>query len=214
MQKYDPLKLEPKILKFWKDKKIYEKAKEKNKGKKKFYFLDGPPYTSGKVHLGTAWNKSLKDMVLRYKRMQDFDVWDRAGYDMHGMPSELGTEKKLGIKSKDDIPKFGIAKFVKACKDFSVSNMKLMNKDFMRIGVWMDFKNAYQSVKNEYMEGEWWLIKKAYENKRLYEGEKTMHWCSKCATALAKHELEYKQIKDSSIFVKFQLNNKKKEYLI
>jgi len=214
MQKYDPLKQEPEILKFWKDKRIYEKAKEKNKGKKKFYFLDGPPYTSGKVHLGTAWNKSLKDMVLRYKRMQNFDVWDRAGYDMHGMPTEQGTEKKLGIKNKDEIPKFGVAKFVKACKDFAVSNMKLMNQDFIRIGTWMDFENAYQSVKNEYMEGEWWLIKKAHENKRLYEGEKTMHWCAACATSLAKHELEYKVVNESSIFVKFALKDKKNEYLI
>ncbi|MCH8329258.1 MAG: class I tRNA ligase family protein, partial [Nanoarchaeota archaeon] len=158
MQKYEPLKQEPEILKFWKDKRIYKKAKEKNKGKKKFYFLDGPPYTSGKVHLGTAWNKSLKDMALRYKRMQNFDVWDRAGYDMHGMPIEQGTEKKLGIKNKDEIPKFGIAKFVRACREFAISNMKLMNQDFIRIGVWMDFENAYQSVKNEYIEGEWWLI--------------------------------------------------------
>jgi isoleucyl-tRNA synthetase len=214
MQKYNPTKQEPEILKFWKDNKIYEKAKEKNKGKKKFYFLDGPPYTSGKVHLGTAWNKSLKDTVLRYKRMQGLDVWDRAGYDMHGMPIEQGTEKKLGIKSKDEIPKFGVAKFVRACREFAVSNMKLMNNDFTRIGTWMDFENAYQSVKNEYMEGEWWLIKKAHENKRLYEGEKTMHWCSKCATSLAKHELEYKNLKESSIFVKFPLKDKKDEYLI
>ena len=214
MQKYDPLKQEPEILKFWKDNKIYEKAKEKNKGKDKFYFLDGPPYTSGKVHLGTAWNKSLKDMVLRYKRMSNFDVWDRAGYDMHGMPTEQGTENKLGIKNKDEIPKLGVAKFVQACRDFAVSNMKLMNKDFIRIGAWMDFENAYQSVKNEYMEGEWWLIKKAHENKRLYEGERTMHWCAKCATSLAKHELDYKNVKDKSIFVKFPLKGKKDEYFI
>jgi len=83
-------------------------AHKKNEGKKKFYFLDGPPYTSGKVHLGTAWNKSLKDSVLRYKRMQGFDVWDRAGYDMHGMPTEQGTEKKLGIKHKDEFQSSGL----------------------------------------------------------------------------------------------------------
>ncbi|MBW2976446.1 isoleucine--tRNA ligase [Candidatus Woesearchaeota archaeon] len=214
MEKYEPLMQEPEILKFWKDKKIYEKSKERNKGKKKFYFLDGPPYTSGKVHLGTAWNKSLKDMVLRHKRMQGFDVWDRAGYDMHGMPTEQGTEKKLGIKTKDEIPKFGVSKFVNACREFALENMRAMNKDFIRIGAWMDFENAYQSVKNEYMEGEWWLIKKAYENGRLYEGEKTMHWCSKCATSLAKHELVYKNVKDPSIFVKFPLKGKENEYLV
>ena len=87
IENYDAIKLEPEVLEFWKRNGTYPKAKKKNEGGKKFYFLDGPPYTSGKVHLGTAWNKSLKDSVLRYKRMQGFDVWDRAGYDMHGMPT-------------------------------------------------------------------------------------------------------------------------------
>jgi len=214
MEKYDPVNQEKEILKFWEDKNVHQKAKEKNKGKKQFYFLDGPPYTSGKVHIGTAWNKSLKDMVLRYKRMKGLDVWDRAGYDMHGMPTEQGTEKKLGIKHKDEIPKFGVGKFVKACRDFAETNLKLMNKDFIRLGVWMDFKNPYKSVENTFMEGEWWLIKKAHENKRLYEGQKTMHWCARCATSLAKHELEYKKVKDDSIFVKFPLRGKTNEFLI
>src|SRR3989338_11369504 len=101
MEKYEPLKQEIEILKFWKDNRIYEKAKEKGKGKPKFYFCDGPPYTSGKVHLGTAWNKALKDAILRYKRMRGFEVLDRAGYDMHGLPTENAAEKKLGIKGKE-----------------------------------------------------------------------------------------------------------------
>ncbi|MBI2656925.1 isoleucine--tRNA ligase, partial [Candidatus Woesearchaeota archaeon] len=214
IQNYEPAKLEPEILEFWKKHDIYEKAKQKNKGKKKFYFLDGPPYTSGKVHLGTAWNKALKDSVLRYKRMQGFDVWDRAGYDMHGMPTEQAVEKNLGLKSKDDIPMYGVANFVNACREFAITNMLSMNEDFRRIGTWMDFDNAYQSVQNTYIEGEWWLIKKAYENKRLYEGEKTMHWCASCATSLAKHELEYENVTDDSIFVKFPVKNKINEFLI
>jgi len=211
---YDATKIEPEILDFWKKHNIYEKAKEKNKGKKKFYFLDGPPYTSGKVHLGTAWNKALKDLVLRYKRMKGFDVWDRAGYDMHGMPTEQAVEKNLGLKHKDEIPVYGIANFVNACKEFAITNMISMNNDFKRIGVWMDFDNAYQSIQNTYMEGEWWLIKKAYENGRLYEGEKTMHWCASDATSLAKHELEYDSITDDSIFVKFPVKERQNEFLI
>jgi|TARA_B100000315_G_scaffold10804_1_gene10454 isoleucyl-tRNA synthetase len=214
IDKYDATKLEPEILDFWKQNNIYGKAKEKNKGKKKFYFLDGPPYTSGKVHLGTAWNKSLKDSVLRYKRMQGFDVWDRAGYDMHGLPTEQAVEKKLKLKNKDEIPNFGVANFVNECREFAISNMLSMNKDFRRIGVWMDFDNPYQSIENTYMEGEWWLIKKAFENKRLYEGEKTMHWCASCATSLAKHELVYEKVKDDSIFVKFPVKDKENEFLI
>jgi isoleucyl-tRNA synthetase len=211
---YDPCNMEPEILEFWKKYEIYKKAKAKNKGKKSFYFLDGPPYTSGKVHIGTAWNKSLKDSILRYKRMQGFDVWDRAGYDMHGLPTEQATEKKLGIKNKDEIPKFGVANFIRECKELAVSNLISMNKDFKRIGVWMDFDNPYQTIKNSYMEGEWWLIKKAYENQRLYEGEKTMHWCFHCQTSLAKHELEYQNINDNSIFVKFKIKEKANEFLI
>ncbi|GAG08219.1 unnamed protein product, partial [marine sediment metagenome] len=121
--------------------------------------------------------------------------------------------EKLGMKNKDEIPKLGVGKFIEECKKLSTANMELMNKDFTRIGIWMDFKNAYQSIKNEFMEGEWWLVKKAHENNRLYEGLKSMHWCPKCATALAKHELEYKNVKDNSIFLKFKVKGKK-EYLI
>ena len=211
---YNPLEIEEEILAFWQKNKIYEKAKKQNKGKKPYYFLDGPPYTSGKIHLGIAWNKSLKDSVLRYKRMNGLDVWDRAGYDMHGLPTAHKVMEKLGMKSKDDIPKYGVAKFIEECKKLCTENMNVMNKDFVRMGVWMGFSNAYQSIKNEFMEGEWWLVKKAHENKRLYEGEKVMHWCPKCATALAKHELEYKNVKDDSIFLKFNVKGKKDEYLI
>ena len=214
IKNYEANKIEEEILAFWSDKEIYEKAKAKNKGNEKFYFLDGPPYTSGKVHLGTAWNKSLKDLVLRFRRMKGFDVWDRAGYDMHGMPTELAVEKKLGIKHKEEIPNFGVSRFVSECKEFSVENLNAMNRDFRRIGVWMDFDNPYMSIANTYMEGEWWLIKKAHENKRLYEAEKTMHWCYKCSTSLAKHELVYKNIKDNSIFIKFRLKDKENEFLI
>src|SRR3989338_10407731 len=111
--------IEQDVLKFWEKKKIYEKVKINGNGKKKFYFLQGPPYTSGKIHIGQAWNNSLKDMIMRYKRMNGFDVWDRAGYDMHGLPTENAVQKKLGLKTKEDIAKYGVDKFVKACFDFS-----------------------------------------------------------------------------------------------
>ena len=151
--KYDFNEVEPKVLKFWEEKKIWEKAKKLTSGKKKFYFLDGPPYTSGRVHIGTAWNKSMKDIVLRYKRMQGFDVWDRAGYDMHGMPIEQATMKELNIEHKDEIDAMGVSKFVKECEKLSLRNMKVMNKDFQRLGVWMDFENARYPIDNSYIEG-------------------------------------------------------------
>ena len=211
--KYDGIAAEKEMLKFWEENNTYQKAKDKSGKGKNFYFLDGPPYTSGGIHIGTAWNKILKDFVLRYKRIKGFNVYDRAGYDMHGLPTALKVMEKLGIKHKDDIAKFGIAKFIEECKTFSLNNMDKMTKEFQRLGVWMDFENAYLPITQEFIEGEWWLIKKAHENNRLYEGEKVMHWCQHCATSLAKHELEYKNVKDDSIFVKLKVKGKD-EYLI
>src|SRR3989338_8089449 len=112
-------KTEGEILAWWKANQIYERLKKKNENGKNYYFLDGPPYTSGKVHIGTAWNKCLKDCVLRYKRMRGFNVYDRAGYDMHGLPIEHKVEAKFSIKNKDEIPTFGVERFVKECEKFS-----------------------------------------------------------------------------------------------
>ena len=213
---FNPLSVEKEILSFWEENNIVELVRQASNDPKKkaFYFLDGPPYTSGKVHVGTAWNKSLKDMFLRYKRMRGFRVWDRAGYDMHGLPTENATLKKLGIKTKDDVLAYGVDKFIDECRILCLENLEEMNKDFLRIGVWMDFSNAYQSISREFMSGEWWLIKRAHEQGRLYEGLRTMTWCAHAESSLAKHELEYHQVVDESIFVKLRLNNKKNEFLI
>ncbi len=212
--KYNAKEIEREVLDFWKNKKIYEKVKNKNKKGKDFYYLDGPPYTSGKVHLGTAWGKALRDSLMRYKRMKGFNVWDRAGFDTHGLPTAHKVQENFNIRHKDDIPKFGVSKFVSECKKLSVKNMEVMIEDFKRLGVWMGFSDPYITLDNEYMEGEWWLIKKAYKNNRLYEGKKVMHWCPSCSTALAKHELEYQNVKDDSIFLKFPLKDKENEFLI
>lgn len=205
---------EERILEFWRKNRIYEKLKKRNVKGKKFYFLQGPPYTSGRLHIGHAWNNSLKDVVLRYKRMRGFNVWDRAGYDMHGLPTENAVQKKLKLKDKLEIEKFGVEKFIKECIKFSSENAKLMDKDLLRLGVWMDYENAYWPITKDFIEGEWWLIKKAWEQKRLYKGKKIMHWCSHCETSLAKHELEYENVRENSIFLKFKVKDAKNEYLI
>ncbi len=211
---YDFKKVEEEILELWEDNKIYNKVKEKNKKGKKFYFLQGPPYTSGRLHIAHAWNNGMKDMVMRYKRMKGFNVWDRAGYDMHGLPTANKVQKKLKLKDKDAIKKFGVGKFIKECINFSTKNAEIMNKDLWRLGVWMDYENAYLPIKTEFIEGMWWFIKKAHKQDRLYKGKKIMQWCSSCETSLAKHELEYENVKDNSIFLKFKVKGKKNEYLV
>jgi len=207
-------KIEQEMIEFWKKNKIYNKSVAQNKKGKKFYFLQGPPYTSGRLHIGHAWNNNLKDIAMRYFRLNGYNVWDRAGYDMHGLPTENKVQKNLKLADKEDIVKYGMEKFITSCKKFSIENMKLMNADLQRLGIWMDFDNAYMPITNEFISGEWLLIKKAYEQKRLYKGKKIMHWCGECETSLAKHELEYENVKDNSIFLKFKLKNKKDEYLV
>ncbi len=216
--KYNPQEVEENILRFWTEHNIYQKAREQNKGHKRFYYLDGPPYTNGAIHVGHAWGKSLRDAILRYKRMQGFDVWDRPGFDMHGLPIEVAVEKKLGIKDKKQIvEEEGLAKFTEECRNFALEKMTPMIKDFKRIGVWMDWDNPYMTITNDYIESVWWALKKAKEKGLLYEGLKTMTWCPRCATALAKHELEYHTRTDTSIYVKFRIIKDGKEtndYLI
>ena len=206
--------IEKEILEFWEKEKIYEKLKRRNKKGKKFYFLQGPPYTSGKLHIGHAWNNSLKDMILRYKRMRGFDVWDRGGYDMHGLPTENAVQKKLGLKTKDEIKRYGVDKFVKECMKFSLEHAGYMNEDLWKMGVWLDHKNAYKSVEREFIDGEFAFFKEAWKQKRLYRGKKVMHWDAETETSLAKHELEYENVKDDSIFLKFKKRNTKNEYFI
>lgn len=212
---YDFKVLEPSVLDFWSDNNIYEKAVKRNKGKKRFYYLDGPPYTSGAIHIGHAWGKALRDAVLRYKRMNGFDVWDQPGFDMHGMPIEVAVEKELGIKDKKEIlNKLGLSRFIDECQKFALKQLWPMVAEFKRIGVWMDWENPYMTIKNEYIEGAWWALAKANDRKLLYIGKKVMTWCPRCATALAKHELEYETRNEDSIFVKLQVENKPNEYLI
>ena len=206
--------IEEEMLKFWNENKIYEKSKKKNEKGKKFYFLQGPPYTSGKLHIGHAWNNNMKDIAIRFFRLNGYDVWDRAGYDMHGLPTENKVQKELELNDKEDIVKYGVGAFNKKCFEFSIEKANIMNEDLKRLGIWMDFENAYLPITNEFMSAEWALFKKANEQKRLYKGRKIMHWCEECETSLAKHELEYENIKDNSIFLKFKVKDRNEEFLI
>lgn len=197
--------LEEKILKFWKDRDIYSLIRKKEEGRKIWRFIDGPPYTTGSIHLGTAWNKILKDYLIKYKRMRGFKVTDTPGYDTHGLPIEVQMEKELGIKNKQEIQEYGIDKFIKNCKEFALKNLAIMNDQFKRLGCYFwDWENPYITFKNSYIEGIWWTLKKAWENNLLYKFYRPLNCCPRCATALAKHEHEYKNIKDTSLFLKIK----------
>jgi len=194
---------------FWEKKNICEKVRSWRKGHKKFYFCDGPPYTSGSIHLGTAWNKILKDFVIRYKRMAGFNVRDVPGWDMHGLPIEVKVEEVLNVKTKKEIEeKIGVKRFVETCKNFALKNKEKMEDQFKKLCIWMDWKNCYMTIKDEYIESAWWTIKKAWEKGLLYRDKAVLNWCPRCETTLAEYEVEYKIVKDPSIYVKFPVKDK------
>jgi len=205
---------EQRILEFWAKRKIYEKAKALRKKAKKFYFLDGPPYATGYIHVGTAMNKILKDFYIRFFRMFGLNVWDQPGYDTHGLPIENKVEKKLNFRSKADIEKFGIENFNNECRKFATEFIDVMNSQFSNLGVWMDWNNPYLTMSNEYIEGAWFTFKKGFEKGLLYKDNYSVHVCPHCETAVAYNEIEYTQKTDPSIYVKFPLHGKEKEFLL
>ncbi|MET1124860.1 MAG: isoleucine--tRNA ligase [Archaeoglobaceae archaeon] len=202
---YSPHRIEADVFKFWQEKRIYEKVKAR-KGKK-FYFVDGPPYTTGRIHLGTAWNKVIKDTILRYLRMRGYSPTDTPGWDMHGLPIEVKVEQELGFKTKRDIEKFGIEKFVRRCMEYALRNKEAMTEQFKALGVWMDWDNPYMTIKAEYMNAAWFTLKRAHERGLLEKKLMVVNWCPRCETALADAEVEYADREDPSIYVKFRVKD-------
>ncbi len=205
-------KNEEKVIEYWKSRQILEKTRAKNRGGKPFYFLDGPPFVSGDLHPAQIWTKSIKDASIRYRRYRGYDVIDRAGYDVHGLPVENNLEKELGIQSKKEIEqKIGLEKFINSCREYVEKYIGRMDADYERFGISLDFKNPYLPYKNEYIETAWQMFKKASEKGFLYAGKRTLIYCPHCETPLSQGsmEVEYKETEDPSVYVSFKVNMNK-----
>ena len=204
-------KIEEKILKFWQKNKIFEKSISQRK--EKFVFYEGPPYANGKPGIHHLLARAFKDIILRYKTMRGFKVERRAGWDTHGLPTEIAAERVLKIKNKKDIEKIGIEKFIEECKKNIFLYKKEWEKFTERIGYWLDLKNAYITCTNDYIETLWWIIKQFYKKNFLYQSERIVPWCPRCQTSLSSHELAqgYKKIKEPAIFIKCQIPNAKSQ---
>jgi len=214
---YNPRKVESEVMRFWDSERIYKIIKEINSKRARYFrFIDGPPYpSSGLPHVGTSWNKVLKDSILRYRRLRGYRVKDQPGYDCHGLPIEVAVEKSVGTKSKKDIEeKIGVDRFIELCKATVLENIKSMTHWFKSLGVFMDWDNPYLTLRDEYIEAGWWLIKKADEEGLLVNEERVVYWCPRCSTTLAEYEVEYKELVDPSIYVKFRVAGSRNEYLL
>jgi len=202
---YDPDAVEDRVFEHWDAVDAYEQTRRHREGEETFFFVDGPPYTSGAAHMGTTWNKTLKDAFIRYYRMQGFDVTDRPGYDMHGLPIETRVEENLGFENKKDIEAFGVENFIEECKDFANDQLQGLQEDFQSFGVWMDWENPYKTVEPEYMEAAWFGFEKAHQRGLVEQGKRSINQCPRCETAIANNEVERHDVHKPAIYVTFPL---------
>lgn len=204
------------VLDFWKKEKIFEKSLEKDSPKGEFVFYEGPPTANGKPGIHHLEARAFKDVIPRYKTMQGFHVRRKGGWDTHGLPVEIETEKKHNLTSKKQIEEFGIARFNEECKKSVWSYKDLWEKFTDRIGYWVDQENPYITYENDYIESIWNIVGKVEEKGLLYKDYKVLPWCPRCGTALSSHELAqgYQDVKDLSVYAKFKLKGEADTYLL
>ena len=193
--------------KFWEDNDIFRKSMRDREGNEIYMFYDGPPTANGKPHIGHVLTRVIKDMIPRYRTMKGYEVPRKAGWDTHGLPVELEVEKLLGLDGKDQIEKYGIEPFIKKCKE-SVWKYKGMWEDFSNtVGFWADMDDPYVTYDNNFIESEWWALKRIWDKKLLYKGFKIVPYCPRCGTPLSAQEVAqgYKDVKERSAIVRFKV---------
>ncbi|MFA5070750.1 MAG: isoleucine--tRNA ligase [Candidatus Pacearchaeota archaeon] len=214
---YNFKELEEEVLKFWEKNKIFEKLVKKNKGGKRFSFIDGPITANNQMGIHHAWGRTYKDVFQRWKAMQGFEQRFQNGFDCQGLWVEREEEKDLGLKNKADIEKFGILNFVNSCRKRVEKFSKIQAEQSIRLGYWMDWDNSYYTMTDNNNLHNWFLIKTYFDKKWLYRGKDAVPWCWRCGTASSKHDIVtegYKEVTHSALFMKFPIKGKKNEYFL
>ena len=208
------LEYEKDWVKRWKATNAFEKSVSQRPSSDSYVFYDGPPFITGVPHHGTLLSSVVKDVVPRYWTMKGKRVERVWGWDCHGLPAEVFTEKKLGIKDRRDIgTKISLEEYITTARDNMVQTSSLWNDTIDRIGRWVDMDNAYKTMDKEYMESIWWGFKTLYEKGKIYEGERVLMYCTRDATPLSKAEVTmdtgaYQDVTDPSVYVKFKLKDR------
>jgi isoleucyl-tRNA synthetase len=192
---------EPSRLKKWADMNLYEQIREARAGAETFILHDGPPYANADIHLGTAMNKILKDLIVKSRTMLGYDAPYVPGYDCHGLPIELHVERQLGEK-KANMPPLSIRR---ACREFAANALKRQTRDFQRLGILGEWDNPYITMSDHYEAETARLFARFVERGFVYKGARPVYWCIHDQTALAEAEVEYRQHKSPSVYVKFPL---------
>lgn len=208
--------VEQSILEEWKKQDILNKTIENRSGKENWVFYDGPATANGMPGLHHMVAKFLKDSFCKYQTMKGKRVLRKVGWDTHGLPVEVNVEKKLGFTGKADIEKYGIEAFNKLCKETVWENETAFRKLTDEMGQFIDLDNRYITYDNDYIETEWWILKKFFDEGLFYEGVKIMPWCPRCGTGLASHEVAqgYKEVTANTVVVPFKAKDDDAYFLV
>ena len=208
--------IESEILKFWQEHGIFEKSVTTRSADKSFTFYEGPPTANGKPGIHHVMARTLKDLICRYKTLQGYQVHRKAGWDTHGLPVEIEVEKQLGIKSKSDIPAFGVEKYNAACRESVFTYKDLWEKMTDRMGYWIDLESAYITCTNNYIESVWWSLKTLFDKGLIFKDYKIVPQDPKAETVLSSHELAlgYRMTKDPSVYVLFKAKDHDFHFLV
>src|SRR5919204_2680667 len=192
---------EPEVLARWAAMDLYGKIRARRNGAPKFVLHDGPPYTSGNIHIGTAMNKILKELVVKSRSMAGFDAPYVVGYDCHGLPIELKVDRELGARKRD----LSVADFCRACRAYAERFVGAMTAQFQRLGILATWDRPYLTMDFKYEAAIARALRRFVEQGLVYKGKKPVHWCIHCRTALAEAEVEYEDHTSPSIYVEFPL---------
>ncbi|MDI6900276.1 MAG: isoleucine--tRNA ligase [Anaerosomatales bacterium] len=195
---------EPEQLRFWEEIDVYRRSLEVNEGGPTFILHDGPPYANGHIHMGTAFNKVFKDLIVKYKTMRGYWSPYVPGWDCHGQPIEHQVEKNLGPERMKTISQ---AELRALCREYAMEFVGVQAEEFKRLGVRGDFEDPYLTLKPSYEAGDVRVFAELYRRGMVYKGRKPIHWCYRCQTALAEAEIEYSEETSDSIYVKFWLTD-------
>jgi isoleucyl-tRNA synthetase len=199
--------LEQRVLERWRQQDLFARSLANREGAPVWSFYEGPPTANGRPGSHHVLARVFKDVYPRYRTMCGYRVPRKAGWDCHGLPVELEVEKQLGISSKQEIEEFGIAEFNARCRASVFEYVEEWEQLTERIGFWVDMKDPYVTLEDDYIESVWWSLRKLWDEDRLYEGHKVVPYCPRCGTALSSHEVAqgYKDVEDPSIYVRFPL---------
>ena len=194
-------KMEENILKFWETNNTFKKSLEKNEGKERYKFYDGPPFATGLPHYGHLLAGIIKDIVPRYQTMRGKYVERRFGWDTHGLPIEALAQDALGIAGAPEIKAYGIDKFNEQCRSMVLKYVNEWEKTVTRMGRWVDFKNDYKTMNPEFMETIWWVFKQLWDQNRVYKSHRIMPYSWKLSTPLSNFEAgsNYKDVQDPTV---------------